>query len=137
VRVILDTNVLVSALITRGTPPDRLYEDWRHGRFVLVSCEVQLDEFRGVLARPFFQERIKRSEAGRMVNSIRRLALMCDLLPALELSADPYDDYLLSLAQVSGADYLVTGDKSHLLVLGRHGATQIVAARELVQRLGR
>ena len=33
VRVILDTNVLVSALITRGTPPDRLYEMWRRGRF--------------------------------------------------------------------------------------------------------
>jgi putative PIN family toxin of toxin-antitoxin system len=137
VRVILDTNILVSALITRGTPPDRLYEEWRHGRFALVSCEVQLDELRGVVARPFFQGRIKRSEAGRMINSIRRLALVCDVLPALEVSADPDDDYLLSLAQVSGADYLVTGDKSHLLVLGRHAATQIVSARELIERLGR
>lgn len=136
-RVILDTNDLVSALITRGTPPDQVYEDWRHGRFVLVSCEVQLDDIRRVLARPFFRGRIKRSEAGRMVNTIRRLAQMCDLLPGLEVSADPDDDYLLSLAQASGADYLVTGDKSHLLVLGRHGATQIVAARELIQRLGR
>jgi len=29
-RVILDTNILLSALMTRGTPPDRLYEEWRH-----------------------------------------------------------------------------------------------------------
>jgi putative PIN family toxin of toxin-antitoxin system len=137
VRVILDTNVLVSALVTRGTPPDQLYEEWRHGRFALVSCEAQLDELRGVLARPFFQERIKRSEAGRMVNSIRRLALMCDLLPELGVSADPCDNYLLSLAQVARVDYLVTGGKNHLLVPGRHGATQIVTARELIQRLGR
>jgi uncharacterized protein len=137
VRVILDTNVLVSALMTRGTPPDQLYELWRQGRFALVSSEAQLDELRAVFARPFFQERIKRSEAGRMVNSIRRLALMHDPLPGVKVSTDPCDNYLLSLAQVSGADYLVTGDRSHLLMLGRHGATHIVSARELIQRLSR
>lgn len=70
-----------------------------------------------------------------MVNSIRRLALLHDPEPVPEISADPYDDYLLSLAQVSGADYLVTGDKGHLLTLGHIGATQIVTARELVERL--
>jgi uncharacterized protein len=137
VRVILDTNVLVSALMTRGTPPDQLYQEWRQGRIALVSCEAQLEELRRVLARPFFQERVRRSEAGSMVNSIRRLALMCSFLPALEVSADPDDDYLLALAQVSGADYLVTGDKGHLLALGSHGSTKIVAARELTDRLGR
>ena len=82
-----------------------------------------------------FQERVKRSEAGRMVNTTRRLALMYDLPLALEVSTDPSDDYLLSLAAASGADYLVTGDKSHLLPLDRRGATHIVTARELIQRL--
>jgi len=108
----------------------------RQGCFALVSCETQLDEFRAVLARPFFREQVKRSEAGRMVDTTRRLALMYDLPPALEVSTDPSDDYLLSLARVSGADYLVTGDKSHLLPLDRHDATGIVTARELIQRLG-
>jgi putative PIN family toxin of toxin-antitoxin system len=106
VRVILDTNVLVSALMTRGTPPDQLYQEWRQGRIALVSCEAQLEELRRVLARPFFQQRVRRSEAGSMVNSIRRLALMYSFPPALEVSADPDDDYLLALAQASGADYL-------------------------------
>ena len=36
-RLILDTNVLIAALITRGTPPDALYEAWRDGRFTLVG----------------------------------------------------------------------------------------------------
>ena len=137
VRVILDTNVLVSALMTRGTPPDQLYQEWRQGRIALVSCEAQLEELRRVLARPFFRERIKRSEAGGMVNSIRRLALMWSLLPAPEVSDDPDDDYLLALAQMSGADYLVTGDKGHLLTLGSYGSAKIVAARELTEHLGR
>jgi putative PIN family toxin of toxin-antitoxin system len=136
VRVILDTNLLVSALLNSGTPPRQLYDHWRQGRFALVSCEAQLQELRGVLGRPPFAERIKKSEAGSMVNGIRRLALMYLPAPAAEVSADPGDDYLLGLAEVSHADFLLTGDKGHLLKLGQHGQTRILAARELVTLLG-
>jgi predicted nucleic acid-binding protein len=80
-RLVLDTNILLSALLVRGTPPDKLYEEWRHGRFQLASAEQQLDELRRVSRRPFFQERLTASEIGRMVNDIRRLATMCDPLP--------------------------------------------------------
>ena len=51
---------------------------------------------------------------------------MCDPLPSVELSPDPDDDYLLATAQVVAADYLVTGDKSDLLALERHGGTRII-----------
>jgi hypothetical protein len=131
-RVVLDTNILLSALIVRGTPPDRLYEEWRHGRFELASAERQLEELNRVSRRPFFQARIKPSEIGRMINDIRRLAVMCDPLPLVTISPDPDDDFLLAIAQVAGADYLVTGDKSDLLILKRHGCTRIVTAREMV-----
>jgi len=127
-RVILDTNILLSALMVRGTPPDRLYEEWRHGRFNLVSTERQIEELRQVVRRPFFQARLKASEIGRMVNDIRRLAVMCDSLPLVNRSSDPNDDYLLA----AEADYLVTGDKSHLLSLEHHEGTRIVSARTLV-----
>jgi len=50
-------------------------------------------------------------------------------------SPDPNDDFLLAAAQVALADYLVTGDKSDLLSIQNHGATQIVTARRLVQLL--
>ena len=133
--VVLDTNILLSALITRGTPPDQLYEEWRHGRFDLASAEQQLEELNRVSRRPFFQARLKPSEIGRMINDISRLAVMCDPLPSLALSPDPDDDFLLAVAQVAGADYLVTGDKNDLLILKSHGYTQITTAREMVQLL--
>ena len=135
-RIILDTNILLSALMARGTPTDRLYEAWRHGRFELVSTERQIEELRQVVRRPFFQARLKASETGRMINDIRRLAAMFDSLPAVSRSPDPADDFLLALCEAAGADYLATGDKSHLLALGRHGATRIVSARDLAELLG-
>lgn len=136
-RVVLDTNILLSALMTRGTPPDRLYEEWRHGRFDLVSTGRQIEELREVVRRPFFQARLKASEIGRMINDIRRLAAICDDLPAVQRSPDPADDFLLALCEASLADYLVTGDKSHLLALDRHHGTRIVSARSLVDVLDR
>jgi len=130
-RVVLDTNILLSALMVRGTPPDRIYEEWRHGRFELASTERQIDELRAVVRRPFFQARLKASEIGRMINDIRRLATMCDALPTVSRSPDPADDYLLALCEAAQADYLVTGDKSHLLALEHHHGTRIVSARAL------
>jgi hypothetical protein len=58
-----------------------------------------------------------------------------DPLPDVTGSPDPDDDFLLALAKVSDADVLVTGDKSHLLVLRRSGRTRIRTARELVEEL--
>lgn len=88
------------------------------------------------MRRPFFQARLKASEVGRMVNDIRRLAMMCDTLPTVRRSPDPNDDYLLELCQMACADFMVTGDKSDLLALERHEGTRIVSARALVELLG-
>ena len=70
-----------------------------------------------------------------MVNDIRRLAMMCDPLPPVELSPDPDDDYLLATAQVASVHYLVTGDKSDLLALRNHETTRIITAWNMVTLL--
>ena len=71
-----------------------------------------------------------------MVNDIRRLSVMADRLPRVTRSPDPGDDYLLALASVTAADYLVTGDKSGLLGLARHDRSQIVNARRFLAIVG-
>jgi hypothetical protein len=135
VRVVLDTNILIGALLTRGTPPDKLYEAWRDGRFELASCERQLEEINRVSRRPFFKGRFAPGLAGRMVNDIRALARLFDPLPKVTGSSDPDDDFLLATAQVARAGYLVTGDKSGLLSLKKHGITTILTARALLKLL--
>jgi putative PIN family toxin of toxin-antitoxin system len=134
-RVVLDTNILLSALLVHGTPPDELYEAWRDGRFELASCNRQIEEIKRVCRRPFFLARLKRSEVGRLINAIRRLAVMCERVPSVAASPDPDDDYLLALAQAAEAQFLVTGDRSGLLALERFGSTRIVTARTFLAEI--
>ena len=65
-------------------------------------------------------------------NQIKKLAEDVGQLPRLKRSPDPGDNYLLALAEAGRADYLVTGDKSGLLVLTRHKSARIITARAFV-----
>jgi putative PIN family toxin of toxin-antitoxin system len=130
VRVALDTNILISALLLASGHPAAIYRAWIAGRFTLVTCEEQIEELRAVLQKPALAERIRPHRAGRLVNELRRVAKMVEQLPRVRRSPDPNDDYLLGLAEAGRADYLVTGDKSGLPALGSHGRTRIVSARE-------
>jgi putative PIN family toxin of toxin-antitoxin system len=134
-RVILDTNVLISAMITPSRAADQVYKAWRAGSFDLVSCEEQLAELRRVTRRPSLRDDIRPADAGRAVNQIRRLAVMIRPVPRVSASPDPADDFVLAMAAKSRADYLVTGDKSGLLALQRFGRTRIVTIRRFLSEL--
>jgi len=135
-RVVLDTNILVTALISPAGHSAVIYDAWEDGRFTLLSCADHLEEIRGTLQKPRVAELIAPHKAGRLVNQIRRLSEQIDDLPRVKRSRDPSDDYLLALSESGRADYLVTGDKSGLLSLVRHRGTQIVTAAEFVRVLG-
>ena len=77
-RVILDTNVLLSAVMKRDTPPAQLYQAWRAGRFELLSCELQFDEIRAVSRRPALRQRLRPARVGSLVNELRHLAVLCE-----------------------------------------------------------
>jgi putative PIN family toxin of toxin-antitoxin system len=135
-RVILDTNVLISALISPSGPADRVYRGWRSGVFDLVSCEEQIAEIRRVTRRPLLRSLIKPAEAGRLVNQLRHLAVMADPLPEVTASPDPWDNFILAAALGARANFLVTGDKSGLLALGRFSRTRIVTIRQFLREIG-
>jgi len=127
-RVVLDTNILVSALISPAGHPAAIRDAWEDGRFTLLTCDDLLDELRATLQKPAIAKLIAPHKAGRLVNQLRKLTEQVSPLPQVQLSPDPMDDFLLALSEAGKADYLVTGDKSGLLSLRRHKATQIVTA---------
>jgi hypothetical protein len=129
-RVVLDINILVSALLVQLGRPAAIYRAWQEGHFTLLTCAEQLDELMATLRKPAIAARIKPYKAGRLVNDLKEMAETIDRLPHVERSPDPTDDFLLALSEAGKADYLVTGDKSGLLSLARHGGTQIVSAGE-------
>ena len=129
-RVVLDTNIIVSALLAPAGKPAAIIRIWLDGKFTLLTCAAHLDELRSTLQKPRVSERIQPHKAGRLVNQIKKLAEDIDPLPRVERSPDPTDDFLLAMSEGGKANYLVTGDKSGLLALGRHKATRIVSARE-------
>lgn len=135
-RVILDTNILVAALISPSGPPAAILQAFLDERFTLVTCEPQLDELRRVTRDPKLRARLKPAEAGTLINELRALALVPRRLAKIERSSDPHDDFLLALAEASSADYLVTGDKSGLLDLRKHRRARIVTAQHFIKLLG-
>jgi uncharacterized protein len=66
-RVVLDTNILLSALIASSGIPAKIYEAWKLHRFELISSNHQLDELMRVTRYPTLRPLITASEAGRMI----------------------------------------------------------------------
>jgi len=127
-RVVLDTGILVAALITVGTPPDKIYQAWKKKRFELFTSEWQLEEFRRVSRYPKLRSFINPAEAGQMVNGIKLNAFVYTSLPAVDVCKDPDDNPILAIALECKADFLVTGDKRDLLSMERIHMTPIVSA---------
>jgi uncharacterized protein len=117
-----------------GGTPDKIVQEWRDQSYVLLTCDEQIEELRDCFTRPWLvPARIRRHEAGRLINALRRFATFAGPLPPVARSPDPDDDFLLALAEVGNADYLVTGDKAGLLALRTHRSTRIVTARDFAQ----
>ncbi len=132
-RVVLDTNVLISALLQDRSLPFQLVALWRQGRIALLTSDEQLDELRRVTRYPKIRARLNPAVAGRLVNELKQVATIIANLPEVALSPDPWDNYLLATVDAGKADLLVTGDKADLLHLERHAGARIVTVRQCLK----
>ena len=134
-RVLLDANVIVSALLSRLGAPARLIELWLSGAFDIVVCPTLLVEVERALAYPKIRPRVEPADADEVLRFLREEA---EVVPDPEgppagRTDDPGDDYLLALAARENV-LLVSGDK-HLLALGDEAA--VVSARDFLDALER
>ena len=124
-RVVLDTNVLLSGIAYPASVPGKILAAWRHGSVdVLLSSHI-VEELRRVLPRLAHRHRLTLAEIDDLVDALSIQAEIIEPLPSVEpdlrgVGDQPVLGTLLAAMKTSGADYLITGDKDLLALAERH-----------------
>lgn len=135
-RIVLDTNVVVSALVWGGIP-FKLLQAATQGSIELCTSPMLLAELRKVLGRGHLASRLvqQRSSVEEAIGLYGELAIRVSPLSTPRVVADdPDDDHVLACALAAHADWIVSGDR-HLLDIRSYQAISIVSAAEAVNRL--
>lgn len=137
-RLVLDTNVVVSGLLWSG-PPRRLLEAAMAGEVQLFSSAVLLDELAHTLDHPKFAARMEAFDTNPAALVAQYTALVSLVAPASVpriVTNDADDDHVIAAAVAARAELIITGDRKHLLPVGAHEGIAIVTAREMLERIG-
>lgn len=129
VRIVLDTNILVSGLLYPGKPR-RLIDLTIRGRIEAVSSIEMIDELRGVLSREKFG--LSKEEQAAMIDFVIRLVSITVLKSKFKAVKDPDDDMVINTAYDGKAVYIVSGD-NEVLELKQFGEIRIVKASEMLR----
>jgi uncharacterized protein len=134
VRVVLDTNVLVSGLLSPAGPPGRIVDLATSLRITVLHDDRIVAEYREVLARPRLGIRL--AEAAAVLELIEREGIRVVAPPLAIVLPDPDDVPFLEVAVEGGADALVTGNERHLVAMeGDPGVRVVKPAGFLAQWL--
>jgi len=133
-RAVLDTNVLVSAIISEGKARQLLKQGIAE-KYRIVTSGLILEELATVLSRPKFKT--SQEEAKRIKAALKRTADVVEVKTKVQaVKEDPKDDMLIETALDGEAQVIVTGD-NHLLALKNYGAIRIIAIEEMLTYLNK
>ncbi|MEW6775911.1 MAG: putative toxin-antitoxin system toxin component, PIN family [Bdellovibrionota bacterium] len=122
-RIVLDTNVFVSAMLVPASIPARIMDAWRSGSFVLVTSEVLLEELEEVLFRRKIRRRLELSDE-EIRSYLALIPFNADVVapaPVVpHVPRDRDDKMVLGTFLAGKADYLITGDEDLLELAGRY-----------------
>jgi hypothetical protein len=130
--VILDTNILVSALLKPESPPARVAEWALSRKAVLLLSPDLLAEYESVLNRPKFSRSFNEEHLKGLLSAMARESVF--IVPFTEVNGciDASDNKVLALAIDCNADFIITGD-DHLLQLHPYGKTEICAPADFLK----
>jgi putative PIN family toxin of toxin-antitoxin system len=133
-RVILDTSVIVSGLLSPHGAPAQIIARWRDGDFTLLYTPAMYEELEDVLNRAWLVERLA-SAPNRIADYLEAVTGLGELVLGYVNVAgqvrDPFDEMFLACARLGQANYLVSVDKD-LLSLGQYEGTQIVTPAQFL-----
>jgi putative PIN family toxin of toxin-antitoxin system len=131
IRVVLDTNIVISAALRSGSLPETVFNLALDKQIQLCISEPILAEYKDVISRPHLA--IDPRKAALALKRIRDAAQVVSPAKTVAACTDPDDNIFLECAQAAEADYLVTGNQRHFP--DRWKKTRVIGARELIELL--
>lgn len=130
-KVVIDTNVLVSALLKDNSPPAFILALLRKRKMILCLSKAIHEEYRAVLNREKFQH--IREAAAPLLLSLKKGCLLVEPKIRIDvITADPADNKFLECAQTAQADFLITGNARHF-PFKEFKAARIVSPKEFIE----
>lgn len=130
VKIILDTNLWISFLITKNY--SQLDEILFKNEYTLIFSEELLEEFLSVIKRPKFRKFFSQEDVESLIDTIQEFADFVEVKSKISVCRDEKDNFLMSLSKDSKADFLITGDKD-LLDLQNFESTKIVMISDFLK----
>jgi len=130
-RVILDTNVLISALIRKDSPPAQVL-DYAIDQCIILTSIPCLDEIKAKLYLPKFAKYFSQEEADLLLETFSTVAELISITENVDACRDPKDNKFLELGVSSQADFIVSGDPD-LLVLHPFRTIRILKPVEFLE----
>ncbi len=138
-KIVLDTNIFVSSLLSKHGAPAQVINAWRERDFLLCCSPAIMAEVRRVLEYPKIRKKyaITSAEVEELMELLHKDTLMTPGKLSIEpvIEDDPSDEIFLICVLESEADLIVSGDR-HLLGLGTYEGIPIVKVGTLLERLG-
>jgi putative PIN family toxin of toxin-antitoxin system len=130
VRVVIDTNILISAIFWTGKPK-QILNKIRRKEITFLTSEFILEELKNVLVREDKPFKLSEEEVARVIITMRDLAVVVNIGTHVSVCRDEKDNRVLECAIDGNADCIITGD-SHLLQLSSLQKIRIMTAREFL-----
>lgn len=134
-KIVIDTNILISAII--GTSPivRAVLDACRSGEVTLVLSKSLLQELGRVLHKPHLNalHRMNDRQISQYITELSSFAEMVSGATPVEVSSDPDDNIFFAIALEAGTDYIISGDKHHVLNIGSYQGIRTITPREFVE----
>lgn len=134
-KLLVDTNVVISGLLGRNSLPGQLMQLWRARQCQWLTCEQQIEELTRVLQHPYIAAKVEGSHGSAYAFMMEFQAKTNRVVlgpPFAPVCRDSTDDYLVALLTGFAVDFLVTGDKDLLSL--KPAYPKILTPRELIDR---
>lgn len=132
-KVVFDANVYISFFLTRGKTIASIFSYWQRFYFTVLASPEIIEEIKNSFQYPKIRKKLKAKDIFDLYFLLEERTKIIYPQSKIEISGDPKDNMYLACVKDGQADYLITGDKKHLLPLKEFKKTKIVSPKDFLE----